>query len=425
MMEVKIPEVGESIVEVQIGQWLKAEGAEVTKDEPLAVIESEKTTFELPTPESGILSRILCQAGETVQVGAIIAHIEPRSAELSSQPAAPQVAVPPSAKAAPLPQPRPERSRPSPAPQPARLPTPRREQPPAKPTPAAFAPVQPKDGVVEPPISAPALSATSVRPVAPSSTARSVAAGASVAALTPAASPDRLAREEEIVPMSVLRRTVARRLLEAQRSTAMVTTFNEGDMGAVQILRQQRQEAFQRRYSIRLGFMSFFVKAAIAGLKEFPQLNAEVRGDNIVYRNYFDIGVAIATPQGLVVPVLTNAERLSFAEIEIAIADFARRAKERQLKPEDLEGGTFTITNGGVFGSLLSTPLINPPQSGILGLHAITDRPVARGSQVVIRPMMYVALTYNHCLVDGREAVLFLRRIKELVEDPARMLIEA
>ncbi len=225
--------------------------------------------------------------------------------------------------------------------------------------------------------------------------------------------------------MTMLRRTVARRLIEAQRTMAMLTTFNEVDMGAVQALRQLRQEAFQQRYRVKLGLMSFFVKAAIAALKEFPQLNAEVRGDDIVYRNYFDIGVAIATPHGLVVPVLRNAERLSFAEIETAVADFAGRAKARQLKPEELEGGTFTITNGGVFGSLLSTPLINPPQTGILGLHAITDRPVAREGQVVVRPMMYVALTYDHRIVDGREAVLFLRRIKEVIEDPARMLIEA
>jgi 2-oxoglutarate dehydrogenase E2 component (dihydrolipoamide succinyltransferase) len=225
--------------------------------------------------------------------------------------------------------------------------------------------------------------------------------------------------------MSMLRRTVARRLLEAQRTMAMLTTFNEVDLGAIQTLRQQRQDAFQRRYNTKLGLMSFFVKAAVAALKEFPQINAEVRGDDIIYRNYFDIGVAIATPQGLVVPVLPNAERLSFAEIESAIADFAHRAKERQLKPEELEGGTFTITNGGVFGSLLSTPIINPPQSGILGLHAVVDRPVAREGSVVIRPMMYVALTYDHRIVDGREAVLFLRRVKEVIEDPARMLIEA
>ena len=224
--------------------------------------------------------------------------------------------------------------------------------------------------------------------------------------------------------MSMLRRTVARRLVEAQQTMAMVTTVNEVDMSSVQNLRHEHQEAFQKRYSVRLGLMSFFVKAAVAALNEFPQLNSEVRGDDIVYRNYFDIGIAIAAPRGLVVPVLTNAERLSFAEIESRIGDFAARAKDGKLKPEELGGGTFTITNGGTFGSLLSTPVINPPQSGILGLHSITERPIAVQSAVVVRPMMYVALTYDHRSVDGREAVLFLKRIKEVIENPSRILLE-
>jgi 2-oxoglutarate dehydrogenase E2 component (dihydrolipoamide succinyltransferase) len=204
----------------------------------------------------------------------------------------------------------------------------------------------------------------------------------------------------------------------------MLTTFNEVDMSAVQTLRKEDQEAFEKKYQVRLGLMSFFVKAAIGALKQFPQLNAEVRGNDVVYRNYFDIGVAIATERGLVVPVLRNAERLSFAELEKAIGDFARRAKDGKLKPDDLEGGTFTITNGGAFGSLLSTPIINPPQTGILGMHTIQERPVAAQGQIAIRPMMYVALTYDHRVVDGREAVLFLRRVKEVIETPSRMLIE-
>ena len=224
--------------------------------------------------------------------------------------------------------------------------------------------------------------------------------------------------------MTMLRRTVARRLVEAQQTMAMLTTFNEIDMSAAQTLRKEHAEAFEKRYQVKLGLMSFFVKAAIDALKQFPQLNAEVRGNDIVYHNYFDIGVAIGSGRGLVVPVLRNAERMSFAEIEKCIADFAQRAKESKLKAEELESGTFTITNGGVFGSLLSTPVINPPQSGILGMHTIQDRPVARENQVIIRPMMYVALTYDHCLVDGREAVLFLRRVKEVIEAPARMLVE-
>jgi 2-oxoglutarate dehydrogenase E2 component (dihydrolipoamide succinyltransferase) len=224
--------------------------------------------------------------------------------------------------------------------------------------------------------------------------------------------------------MSLLRRTVAKRLVEAQHTAALLTTFNEVDMSAVLALRQQYQETFQKKYGVKLGFMSFFVKAVIDGLKQFPQLNAEIRDTDIVYHNYHDLGLAVSTDRGLVVPVLSDADRLSFAEIEQAVADFAQRAREGKLKPEELAGGTFTITNGGVFGSLLSTPLVNPPQSGILGMHTIQERPVAVAGQVVIRPMMYVALTYDHRIVDGREAVLFLRRVKETIENPARMLLE-
>ncbi|HEX9048317.1 MAG TPA: dihydrolipoyllysine-residue succinyltransferase, partial [Verrucomicrobiae bacterium] len=222
----------------------------------------------------------------------------------------------------------------------------------------------------------------------------------------------------------LLRRTIAKRLVEAQHTAALLTTFNEVDMSAVFALRQQYQEAFQKKFGIKLGFMSFFVKAVVDALKQIPQLNAEIRGADIVYRNYHDIGVAVSTDRGLVVPVLPDADRLSFAEIEQAIGDFALRARDGKLKPEELEGGTFTITNGGVFGSLLSTPLVNPPQSGILGMHAIQERPIALAGQVVIRPMMYVALSYDHRIVDGREAVLFLRRVKDAVESPARMLLE-
>ena len=224
--------------------------------------------------------------------------------------------------------------------------------------------------------------------------------------------------------MSMLRRTVARRLVEAKQQMAMLTTFNEVDMSAVQTLRREHQAAFEQRHQIKLGLMSFFVKAAVDALKQFPQLNAEVRGQDIVYHNYFNLGVAMATERGLVVPVLRQADQMSFAEAEKAISEFAARAKEAKLKPKELEGATFTITNGGVFGSLLSTPIINPPQTGILGLHTIQERPIAVQGQVVIRPMMYVALTYDHRIVDGREAVLFLRRIKETIESPARLLLE-
>ncbi|HWC60180.1 MAG TPA: dihydrolipoyllysine-residue succinyltransferase, partial [Verrucomicrobiae bacterium] len=232
-------------------------------------------------------------------------------------------------------------------------------------------------------------------------------------------------RPEEVVPMSKLRRVVAERLVEAQHNAALLTTFNEIDMSSVMALRKEYGEAFQKKHNVKLGFMSFFVKAAIDGLKQFPGINAEIRGTDVVYHKYFDIGVAIGSGKGLVVPVLRNAERLSFAEIEMAIGDFGRRAQENKLKPDELQGGTFTITNGGVYGSLLSTPIVNPPQSGVLGMHGIQDRPVAREGQVVIRPMMYVALTYDHRIVDGREAVTFLKRVKDTIENPARMLIEA
>ena len=231
-------------------------------------------------------------------------------------------------------------------------------------------------------------------------------------------------RSEEIVPMTWLRRRIAERLVEAKNTGALLTTFNEVDMSAVIEIRQQYREAFQERYNTKLGFMSFFVKAAIESLKACPELNAEIRDNNVVYRNFYDISIAVGGGKGLVVPVLRNAELLSFAEIEQTIGDFAARAKSGQLKPDELMGGTFTITNGGVFGSVLSTPIVNPPQSGILGLHAIQDKPVARNGQVVIRPMMWVALTYDHRIVDGREAVGFLKRVKEFIEEPSRLLLQ-
>jgi 2-oxoglutarate dehydrogenase E2 component (dihydrolipoamide succinyltransferase) len=232
-------------------------------------------------------------------------------------------------------------------------------------------------------------------------------------------------RGERIVPMSPIRRRIAERLVEAQKNAALLTTFNEIDMSAVMTLRAAHKDAFQQKHGAKLGIVSFFVKAAIEALKGIPQLNGEIRGENIVYHDFYDIGIAIGGGKGLVVPVLRGAERLGFGEIEKAIADFAKRAAENELKVEELQGGTFTISNGGVYGSMMSTPIVNPPQSGVLGLHAIEDRPVARGGQVVIRPMMYIALTYDHRIVDGREAVTFLKRVKELIEDPGRMLIDA
>ncbi len=380
-IELKIPSVGESITEVQIAEWLKADGDAVKKDENVAVIDSEKTTFELPAPENGRL-KILHQVGDTIKVGDVVGHIETNGEPAKSD--AKSDAAPKKSKEA-------EAKAPAPAPQKKEAAKPAEEKP-----------------KVEAKVEKPAEKAP-----APASTPAPAAKSSGAAG-----------REQEVVPMTMLRKTAAKRLAEAKQQMAMLTTFNEADMSAIQALRATHQESFEKRYQIKLGFMSFFVKAVIDGLKQFPQLNAEIRDTDIIYHNYFDIGVAIASERGLVVPVLRNAERMSFAEIEKAIADFAKRSREGKLKPDELGGGTFTITNGGVFGSLLSTPIINPPQTGILGMHSIQERPVAVNGQVVIRPMMYTALTYDHRIVDGREAVLFLRRIKDAVENPARMLIE-
>ncbi len=380
-VELKVPSVGESITEIEIGQWLKAEGDAVNKDESLVALESEKATVELPSPASGTLSRIVKRKGDKALVGEVIAYLEPaqkskdetrlvRKAEKASAPAAATPTPPP-----------------VPSPAPAAVAAPPIE---TAPTPVSPSP-EPVAEIVKPPASR--------TPLAPG-------------------------REEEVVRRTPLRRTVARRLVEAQHSMAVLTTFNEVDLSAVIALRQEHQESFTARHGVKLGFMSFFVKASIEALKAIPQLNATVLGEDIVYHNYFDIGIAIGSGKGLAVPVLRNAEQLSFAEVEKAVADFAARAKENKLKPDELQGGTFTITNGGVYGSLLSTPIVNPPQSGILGMHAIQQRPIALAGNVVIRPMMYTALSYDHRLVDGREAVTFLVRIKEMIEHPARILLE-
>jgi 2-oxoglutarate dehydrogenase E2 component (dihydrolipoamide succinyltransferase) len=411
--EIKIPAVGESITEVQISEWIKAEGDTVKQDEPLAVIDSEKTTFELPAPQNGRLLKILHQAGDTVKVGAVVAQFEaegeaaPAGAAEKKTPAQPAPAVEAkdngtaeAKKSSPVEKPeaaKVEVAKP-------KVGAKKKENPPAEKQ-TAPAKAEAKTETEEEPSSEAETTVDEPEPPAAKSESSS-------------------GREEEIVPMTMLRRTVARHLVEARETMAMLTTFNEIDMSQVQAQRKQYQEAFEKRYQVKLGLMSFFVKAAIEALKQFPQLNAEIRGNDIVYHNYFDVGVAIATERGLVVPVLQNAERLSFAQLEKAINTFALRGKDGKLKPSELAGGTFTVTNGGVFGSLFSTPIINPPQTGILGLHAIQDRPVAVDGQVVIRPMMFAALTYDHRIVDGREAVLFLRRVKEAIENPARMLIE-
>ena len=404
MIEIKVPAVGESITEVEIGSWLKAEGAIVAKDEPVAVLETEKATVELPAGEAGTLVKILKKPGETAKVGETIAHLEAGKIE-------------PGAAANPAPLAETEKAPSAPA---RATPLAKRvmaehdlriEEVPGTGPGGRVAKADVLNHVEQAQKDTGPAPAVRVTDAAPRSPALSGKAGTT-------------GRAEQVVRMTLLRRTIAKRLVEAQSTAALLTTFNEVDMSAVFALRQQYQEAFQKKYGVKLGFMSFFVKAVIDGLKLVPQLNAEIRDTDIVYHNYHDIGLAVSTERGLVVPVLPEADRLSFAEIEQAVADFAQRARDGKLKPEELAGGTFTITNGGVFGSLLSTPLVNPPQSGILGMHTIQERPVALAGQVVIRPMMYVALTYDHRIVDGREAVLFLRRIKESVENPARLLLE-
>jgi 2-oxoglutarate dehydrogenase E2 component (dihydrolipoamide succinyltransferase) len=391
-IELKIPAVGESITEVEISEWLKSEGDSVKQDEPVAVIDSQKTTFELPAPQSGRLSKILHQAGETVAVGTVVAQLE-----LGENAAKPQPnGTAAGAEAGSTGQTKTETLRPAEKAE-------------------KHKPDEPEK------VKAPLEGLKKEIPSAPVDETKPPEAKPSP---QPAKAKLPSGREEEVVPMTMLRRTAALRLVEARQMMAMLTTFNEADLSSVQALRNEYQEPFEKRYQVKLGLMSFFVKAAVDALKQFPQLNAEVRGHDIVYHNYFDIGVAVATDRGLVVPVLRNAERLTFAELEKSIGDFGWRAKEGRLKPDELAGGTFTITNGGVFGSLLSTPIINPPQTGILGLHTIQERPVAVQGQVVVRPMMYLALTYDHRLVDGREAVLFLRRVRQAIEAPARMLVE-
>jgi 2-oxoglutarate dehydrogenase E2 component (dihydrolipoamide succinyltransferase) len=381
-VELTVPALGESVTEVEIGAWLKREGDAVNKDDNVVTLESEKATVELPSPVSGMLGKIVKRTGQKAAVGDVIALIE--TAGKPMEPA-------------------------KPAPKP--------EKPKAKPEEAAASPA--------PAPAPPAARIAERRTEEPQAPAARVAERRTKEPEAPAArETGRAGRQEEAVAMTLLRRTVAQRLVEAHQTMAMLTTFNEIDMSAVIALRRQYQETFTQKYGVKLGFMSFFVKAAVEGLKAIPQINASIRGNEIVYHHYFDIGVAIGGGKGLVVPVLRNAEKMSFAEVEIAVAGLAARAKANQLKPDELQGGTFTITNGGVYGSLLSTPIVNPPQSAILGMHAIQERPVAVEGNVVVRPMMYVALSYDHRIVDGREAVTFLVQIKEMIEKPARLLLE-
>ncbi len=410
--DVIVPALGESITEASVGQWLKAPGDTVAADEPIVALETDKVAVEVPSPVAGVMGEQYFKPGDTVTVGALIARIEAGSAVASAPPSAPAVTVEAAA---------PELARPDPV--------------------VATGSMAPAYEAISPAVRGlidtynldPAsisgtgkdgrLTKGDVLAAIEAGTAR-VKAGAAVAAAPVVAAAAPAARREERVRMTRLRQTIARRLKEAQNSAAMLTTFNDVDMTAVIEARARYKDMFEKKHGIRLGFMSFFAKAVVLALKDVPSVGAAIEGDEIVYKDYADLGVAVSSPGGLVVPILKDAQAKGFAQIEKEIADFGDRARKGTLKIDDLQGGNFTISNGGVFGSLLSTPILNPPQSGVLGLHRVEDRAVVRGGQIVIRPMMYMALSYDHRLIDGREAVTFLVRVKEAIEDPARLLID-
>ncbi len=438
MIEVTVPNVGESITEVQIGQWLKAEGDWVNEGEDIVEIETEKASVQIPAATSGYLRELLKKAEEFAVVGETIARIEAaangRPAEKPTSASAPAAAsaAAPSAPAA---------AEPAPAAEPAAFTMPAAQrliedlgldasEIPAS-GPGGRLLKEDVQRFVAARSSQAAARAAQHQPAATTemTAPRPAAAASGLAPLSRSDAPQTLLsslphRSEELKPMSMLRRTIASRLVQAQQTAALLTTFNEVDMQPVMQLRNKYRDAFATKHGVKLGFMSFFAKAAVEALRRFPAVNAEIRGNGILYRHYQDIGIAIGGGKGLVVPILRNVERMSFADIERAIADYATAATENRLQPQDLEGGTFTISNGGIYGSLLSTPIVNPPQSGILGLHSIQERPIALNGEVVIRPMMYLALTYDHRIVDGREAVSFLKTIKEVIEDPARLFLE-
>jgi 2-oxoglutarate dehydrogenase E2 component (dihydrolipoamide succinyltransferase) len=416
-IELKVPEVGESVTEVQIGVWKKREGDAVAIDDSIVEIESDKATVELPAPMAGTVGKILKEAGEKARVGEVIGYLEPAVAG-SQPPAAPQ--QPPAGQPVVI------VKRSEGRVEIGSVQMPQTPSQPARVMPAA-ARVLGEAGIAAATITGTGPGGRITKPdaVAAAAAPAAPAPRAAVATVLPAR-PLAVAgaREERAVLMSPIRRRIAERLVDAQHQAALLTTFNEVDMSTVMALRNKFKDSFLQRHGVKLGFMSFFVRAAVEALRAVPQVNAELRDPHIIYHDYCDIGIAVGGGKGLVVPVLRNAETLSFAQVELGIADFAKRAGENKLKLEELQGGTFTISNGGVYGSMMSTPIINPPQSGILGLHAIQDRPTAVNGQVVIRPMMYLALTYDHRVVDGREAVTFLKRIKDTVEDPSRLMLE-
>ncbi|MEM8733276.1 MAG: 2-oxoglutarate dehydrogenase complex dihydrolipoyllysine-residue succinyltransferase [Planctomycetota bacterium] len=402
-IEVKVPSVGESISEVQIGQWLKGEGEWVAADENIVDLETEKASVQVPSPAAGYIRNLRKQTEEFANVDDVICEIEPADApsgDAGNASPAPVESAPAATGDSPRVMPAAQRILDE------------------KGISAADVKATGPGGRV---LKEDALAASAPKPaevIQPSSPPVLQSGSSEISA------PATGSRNEEVKPLSMLRRTIAKRLVEAQHNAALLTTFNEIDMEPIMSLRKKYRDAFQERHGVKLGFMSFFAKASVEALRRFPSVNAEIRGNNIVYRHYNDIGIAIGGGKGLVVPVLRNVEDMSFADVERTIGDYASRAMENRLMPEDLTGGTFTISNGGVYGSLLSTPIVNAPQSAILGLHAIQERPIALNGEVVIKPMMYIALGYDHRIIDGREAVSFLKTIKEVCEDPTRLFLE-
>jgi 2-oxoglutarate dehydrogenase E2 component (dihydrolipoamide succinyltransferase) len=417
-VEIRVPVLGESVTEATVGQWFKKVGDSVTKDEPLVELETDKVTLEVNATESGRLEEIIVPEGEDVEVGALLGQLLAGHSGNDSAPAEEIKEEPEQASA-------PATKKTAPAPEPAE-----KSNSSVDPLPAAQKLIDEnglnaasitgtgKDGRItkgdvlealenggKSPADAPATAPTPVKQTVPSG-------------------PRAEEAREERVKMTRLRKSIANRLKEAQNTAAMLTTYNEVDMGAMLGLRAEYKELFLKKHGVKLGFMSFFTKACIAGLKELPAVNAEIDGDDLVYKNYYNMGIAVGTPTGLVVPVLRDADQLSFAEVEKGIGELGKKARDGKLSMADLQGGTFTITNGGVYGSLMSSPILNPPQAGVLGMHKIQERPMVVNGEIEIRPMMYLALTYDHRIIDGKEAVTFLVRVKEALEDPQRLLLD-
>ena len=413
-VEIVVPALGESVTEATVAKWLKAPGDTVAVDDPLVELETDKVSVEVNAKAAGVLAEVIAEAGAEVEVGAVLGRID-ESGKAAAKPAAAKAAAPAAkVEAAPA----------APAPVAA----------PAAAAPAADLALAP---AVRKLVKDNSLDATKIPASGKDGRltkgdvlaylekgAAPAAAPAATSAAAPVAAPRAAGPREERVKMTRLRRRIAERLKEAQNTAAMLTTFNEADMSAVMALRGKLQDAFVKKHGVKLGFMSFFVKACLVGLREIPEVNAEISGDELIYKNHYDIGVAVGTENGLVVPVLRDADQMNFADIEQSIAEMAKRARDGKLSIDEMTGGTFTITNGGIYGSLLSTPILNPPQSGILGMHSIVNRPVAVGDAIELRPMMNLALSYDHRIVDGREAVTFLIRVKECIEQPERILLD-